>query len=283
MIVGVELGVIMIGFCGSGVDRQRRAGADPARTDPAYPAAERWRAGQRTVRCLLCARHRLGARHRGRTASAGDRPRQAEAGQGSRAAGHHLAGVATAPPVPAAAGRAGRHGRGAVRRGCAGDERADPGLRRAGPVRRDDPAARRAAGADPDRRPGPLLPVLARPAQTGLDHGAGGPGRDLGRRRQRSVHRFRRGIAAPQRRRRLDDWLWRRRDRAARRGPLDLGEGRRLRRADGLQRRRCLPARALPQPFPRLRRLPDRDAAPGSGRLTLVVAGHRRHRRPASC
>ena len=39
-------------------------------------------------------------------------------------------------------------------------------------------------------------------------------------------------------------------DRPARRCPLDLGESHRLRRTDGRQRRRRLPARALPQPVP---------------------------------
>ena len=51
----------------------------------------------------------------------------------------------------------------------------------AGAVRRDHPAAGRPAGADPDRRAGPLPAVLAVPDQAGLDRRAGRAGARSGR------------------------------------------------------------------------------------------------------
>ena len=69
----------------------------PAGPDPAYPAAQRRRPGQRHLRCLLRPRLRPGARHRGRASRAvavgSRRPRR---GTRAGAAGAGLAGVAAA-------------------------------------------------------------------------------------------------------------------------------------------------------------------------------------------
>ena len=113
-------------------------------------------------------------------------------GKGLGLAGDHLAGMAAAVAVPAALARAGRDDRCSVRRRRAGHEHAHSGLRGTRPLRCNDPAARRAPGADAYRWVGPLPALLAGPHQAGIDRRTCDLGGRLGRGDDPGLSRLRR-------------------------------------------------------------------------------------------
>ena len=161
----------------AGRDRERvrargaggQCGAGPRRLepDPARPADQRRRPGQRHLRARSSPSTSgwpaTSWSSGGPSSAVTSRPRR---GRGRRAGGAGLAGGAAAAAVPAAAAGADRDRRGAVRGRGPGHGRADLGVRGAGAVRGDHPAARRPAGADPDRRAGPVPALHACPGSS---------------------------------------------------------------------------------------------------------------------
>ena len=135
------------------------------------------------------------------------------------------------------------------------DECADPGRRGAGPVRGDYPAARRAPGAHPYRRSGPLPAVLAVPDSSWPRSPCRPVSRCSGPSRDAAFRGFGSGVVVHSIPDACRDGPRHGGGRPAGGGALDPGQGRGLRRADGLHPGRCVPARADDQPVPRVRRV----------------------------